>query len=566
MPSLEEIYSSRPFRTRNADEYELENILDLFVDPTDGLNRPFDYENIIVKGKMGSGKTMYLRANHAYYLYTLVADLMSGNDIILPIYINLSECQNISDAIEIYEAIIYKIVLEMFEVCGSLSSAKKMAEIHRGFQNLGIQLPGKKGLNEVYKRLNLMTADEYVETVGREVNTEGNVAYKFVNLCKKFVKNYQIEVKRNGKPKFEDVIKTYEKIIKPFSGKILILLDEVSSLKRGFFKEENGAISQFEVLMNQLRTLPFVRVKVAIYPFDICDLLMETRYGDNVQLDSDIKERDYEVFFNKTLTLVEKYLETALDKKISVEELFDIEHENMCAIEQLIYACSGNMRRLVHLLDLTMESAYKRSNGKEKIRKEDAIEAICRQAQDCEDKFQISDKEWLSSIVKVCKNRVAYRFAFPNKTVSLTKYTNRSSEYNIINKIENGQGRKSSTYEFDYAYCVYKEIPTHYLKNTERLDKSRSRITGEVIKKVTKITDTLIQQAVIPGKIEGTITYVSDKRDCAYVTTNEDRQYFFMLRNIIEDDRGKALMLSKQVKFVPVESGEHSFAEEVEIL
>lgn len=134
MPSLEEIYSSRPFRTRNADEYELENILDLFVDPTDGLNRPFDYENIIVKGKMGSGKTMYLRANHAYYLYTLVADLMSGNDIILPIYINLSECQNISNAIEIYEAIIYKIVLEMVEVCGSLSSAKKMAEIHRGFK------------------------------------------------------------------------------------------------------------------------------------------------------------------------------------------------------------------------------------------------------------------------------------------------------------------------------------------------------------------------------------------------------------------------------------------------
>lgn len=566
MPSLEEVYISRPFRTRNADEYELENILDIFVDPTDGLNRPFDYENIIVKGKMGSGKTMYLRANLAYYLYTLVADLIADNDIILPIYINLSECQNISDAIEIYEAIIYKIVLEMVEVCGSLSSAKKMAEIHRGFQNLGAQLPGKKGLNEVYKRLKLMTADEYVETVGREINTEGNVAYKFINLCKKAINNYQIEVKRCGKPQFEDIIRTYEEIIKPFSGKILILLDEVSSLKRSFFREDNGTSSQFEILMNQLRTLPFVRVKVAIYPFDICDLLMETRYGDNVQLDSDIKNRDYDVFFNKTITLVEKYLENALDKKVPIEELFDIEHENMGAIEQLIYASSGNMRRLIHLLDLAMESAFKRSNGKDKIKKEDVIEAICRQAEDCENRFQISDKEWLTSIVKVCRNRTAYRFTFPNRTVSLTKYTNRSSEYNIINKIENGQGRRSSTYEFDYAYCVYKEIPTHYLKNTERLDKNRSRETGEVIKKVTKITDTLIQQAVIPGKMEGTITYVNDKRDCAYVTTNDDRQYFFMQRDVIEDDRGKVLMISKQVKFVPVERGEHSFAEEVEIL
>lgn len=28
---LEKIYLSRPFKTRNADEYDLENILDLFI-------------------------------------------------------------------------------------------------------------------------------------------------------------------------------------------------------------------------------------------------------------------------------------------------------------------------------------------------------------------------------------------------------------------------------------------------------------------------------------------------------------------------------------------------------
>lgn len=69
---LSQIYYSRPFRTRNADEFDLENILDLFIDPTDGLIGPFDFANVIVKGKMGSGKTMYLRANYAYYLHTLV--------------------------------------------------------------------------------------------------------------------------------------------------------------------------------------------------------------------------------------------------------------------------------------------------------------------------------------------------------------------------------------------------------------------------------------------------------------------------------------------------------------
>lgn len=62
------IYKSRPFKVRNADEYDLSTVLDLFVDPTESLYNPFDYENVIVKGRMGTGKTMYLRANHAFYL------------------------------------------------------------------------------------------------------------------------------------------------------------------------------------------------------------------------------------------------------------------------------------------------------------------------------------------------------------------------------------------------------------------------------------------------------------------------------------------------------------------
>jgi hypothetical protein len=52
------LYECRPFKIRNADEYDLDIILDLFVDPTDGLVSPFDYENAIIKGRMGSGKTM----------------------------------------------------------------------------------------------------------------------------------------------------------------------------------------------------------------------------------------------------------------------------------------------------------------------------------------------------------------------------------------------------------------------------------------------------------------------------------------------------------------------------
>ena len=36
---LENVYHSRPFKIRNADEFDIENILDLFIDPTDLILR-----------------------------------------------------------------------------------------------------------------------------------------------------------------------------------------------------------------------------------------------------------------------------------------------------------------------------------------------------------------------------------------------------------------------------------------------------------------------------------------------------------------------------------------------
>jgi hypothetical protein len=105
---LREIYYSRPFAIRNADEYDLSAILDLFVDPTESLHSPFDYENVIVKGRMGTGKTMYLRANHAFYLYNIVPSLLNEVTVILPIYIRLSDFQHLSSAEDIYRSIIIK--------------------------------------------------------------------------------------------------------------------------------------------------------------------------------------------------------------------------------------------------------------------------------------------------------------------------------------------------------------------------------------------------------------------------------------------------------------------------
>jgi hypothetical protein len=125
--NIEEIFKTRPFKIRNADEYDLANILNLFVSPTEGLSSPFDYENTIIKGRMGSGKTMYLRANHAYYISALVPSLIEpDNELILPVFIRLNDFQHISKPEQVYRAIILKIVEELSSIFLHLEKRKKI--------------------------------------------------------------------------------------------------------------------------------------------------------------------------------------------------------------------------------------------------------------------------------------------------------------------------------------------------------------------------------------------------------------------------------------------------------
>ena len=72
-----DIYAARPFKARNAEDFELSRILDVFVSPLSDGRNPFDYENSIVKGGMGSGKSIFLKANYAYFLYSILPCLQA---------------------------------------------------------------------------------------------------------------------------------------------------------------------------------------------------------------------------------------------------------------------------------------------------------------------------------------------------------------------------------------------------------------------------------------------------------------------------------------------------------
>ena len=176
------IFKKRPFKTRNADEYNLSDILSLFVNPIVGLSSPLDFENSIVKGRMGSGKTMYLRANYAYYLYNLVPSILEDQELILPVFVWLSDFQHLKDPSEIYNALIIKIVEELSTIYLKLQDAKYMAVVHHGMKKIKSDIYFDDKIETASKHLLKLGADEYIEKITNEFKANGKMTYKFFEI------------------------------------------------------------------------------------------------------------------------------------------------------------------------------------------------------------------------------------------------------------------------------------------------------------------------------------------------------------------------------------------------
>ena len=361
----------------------------------------------------------------------------------------------------------------------------------------------------------------------------------------------------------------YSNLLEDHGGKILLLIDEAGSLDNKFFREERGSTAYFEILMNQFRTASFIRTKIAVYPNSYSDMLTETRYGNIVKLENYVKdEREYGVFREKALKIIESYINSDADQETLLEPgaIFQIDNDVRPAdsIEQIAFASNGNMRRLINILDLSMAEAYKRHPDFLFVDKTDAVEAIMEHASTIESLFTADEKIFLQKIADACRSRSTYRFRFPAMSPVLYKYTNKSQEYNLINIDEVGTGRRGNTYSCDYAYCVYKNIPSHYIKDSQKIDRERSLSDGVWINRVTQLNQEIIEQAELPGKIEGEIEYM--RENSGFIKGDDGEQYFFMKSYFIETDQNKSIFVGKKLKFYPSKLEDTKMAINIEVL
>lgn len=563
---MEDLFKKRPFKTRNADEYNLSDILSLFVNPINGLSSPVEFENSIVKGRMGSGKTMYLRANFAYYLFNIVPNLIQEQELILPVFVKLSDFQHLKEPSEIYRSLIIKIVEELSTIYLKLQDAKEMANIHLGMKRIKGDIYFSEKIRNTSKQLLQLGSEEYIQKINIEFGLQSKMSFKFLEASANFKKNEILEIKQKRNPGINDIVIAYETLLKDTGGKILLLIDEAGSLDKSFFRTDSGE-SFFEILMNQLRTADFIRTKVAIYPNSYSDILTETRYGDVITLEENIDTLEsYKLFRKKVEGVIENYLNIDFESPIiKMSDVFDCDNlENGDCIEELINGSGGNYRRLIQLLDSAMNESYKVNQGNEKVSYFDSISALKRHCESLLGLYSDIEKEYLLNLAKACKSRSTYRFKYPNNAQILYKYLTKSQEFNLVKVVDAGSGRKGTTYAFDYSYCVLQEIPTHYINGTEKIDRQRSLISGIWITRITNINEEIIAQSEIPNKIEGEITYLSN--DKGFVKSDDGIEYFFTKQYIIESDINKHIWLGKRLRFNPSLIGDTRMASEIEII
>lgn len=566
--SIEQLFQDRPFKIRNADEYDVANILNLFVSPTEGLTTPFDYENTIIKGRMGSGKTMYLRANHAYYLAALVPSIIEkDSELILPVFIRLNDFQHISKSEDIYRAIIVKIIEELTAIYLHLENAKELADLHAGMRLLPDVFLRAHKLSSTMKQLAKLGSDEYIERVSSELGLKGAAKPRFFELSAEWKKTNFSELKGKPNPGIKDIEECYNNLLEDQSGKILLLIDEAGSLDKNFFKDSESAPCSFEIIMNQFRTASFIRTKIAVYPNSYSDMLTETRYGDVVMLEDTVSDEiGYRRYRDTAYHIIENYLNpySYIESINRPEEVFELTQDGIHgdALEQIMYASNGNMRRLIQLLHMVMNMAYSENSCAIKVNKSHALNALRQHASRTELLFNEQEKEFLNKITAVCKARGAFKFKFPN--VPLYKYTGKSQEYNLISVEHLGSGRRSTVYSVDYSYAVLRELPTHRFADSEKVYHERSMDLGKWISRVAIISQELIDHASLPGKIEGVIEYL--RGDSGFINSDSEEQFFFMKRDIIDADRNKPIMQGKRVRYYPTNIDEVKMACLIEIL
>lgn len=546
------------FKIYNADDFNFDQVMDFFVNPLNIETDPFAYENSIIKGKMGSGKTMYLKANYSIYKYCVVESIAKNLPIVIPIYVKLSDYAATKEPEQLYKQILKRLIKELTIAYRDLEKTEKLTKIHHAITKLPSEKLNSGKLSLIDKALIKMNVKEYKEYVKETVGVDGSYEHSYFKASANFEKEKYVEISKDTSADFEMLQDAFESILDKDTDRILFLFDEAGSITSNFFKpQDNLDESYFMILMNQLRTLNGASTKIAIYPDSDADVLKNIKFGRETLLTNNIYSKDgYDQFRVKILELLERYLNSV---SLKVDEVFDRNSSGYNdSIEQLIFASNGNFRSFIHFTNEVLNF----SNSDNLITKDDVFQQFSRFSDQTLMGLNEADRVFISKIlVGIRSKKSTYRFKYVYQSYKLQKFIDKKDPTSLIRIIDSSAKKHGITYCFNYPFSVGSNIATHYLIGSEGIDYNRSYSTGVWTTRVYSVpkTDTGVEDSI---NLIGNVVFTHNNE--WHVLCDNDVTYFLTISNIISAN--KTPEIGDLIEFKPYCIDDKYYCQQAKIL
>ena len=541
-----------PFVFNSAESLDDASILQLFVADPDSSLAAFSFNvNNIIRGAYGCGKTMCLRAVEAFAMSQMLIDIVdTGRTGVLPVLVNLADVGHLAESEHIYHAILHQVFLAL----GSLGRrVRQYVEVGGWFTPFR---DWRKALTEsgIYAG-----DDRYDSYPALEI--EDRVRKAFAPESKQpassLLSALATAATREKFLAITDLNRVHADLLAPYCDRLLLLVDEFGSLQPDFYVTKGAASSRYETLMNQLRTSQHVFYKICVYPGHYSDALQETRYGTRINLDYPIADlgalQRYEVISRNVLWKYIHATQNETDKR-TLSDFIELSPEpaamsevSYCArgpasaFEQLCLGSLGVMRRLFTLSSKTMLMAASRNPVKvNRMVVQQRLETF---GAELIERHTPTERNQLKEISAVCKAAGTYKFSAEIDTRSLLKpFLSKTEQDSVLAVLESRSGRP--VYQFDYAYCVANQLPTHAHPDSKEDCPARTLTHGAWIDSVEDVTETVLN---ISGLTRGVIVRYLPERQFGFIIFGSDEpEAFFHLNDIIEWDDATELDLDKR--------------------
>lgn len=539
-----------PFPFLGADQYPEEQVLSLFEIDRESTIRAFSLQNSIIEGSYGTGKTMLLKAIYAFHYSKLIVDLAEKKRAeVVPIYLKFSDLPYGSETI--YKDLILYIYKKVLDTRFLIHSFLKDSSWFLKFRDWLNRLTAS-GIFSEDKRYSELSSDTVTKRVSKIFKTEGEIGYEWLNkLGVAYEKNYESEIVKKPLPNILDIENLYNSHFSDICDRILLLIDEVDTLPAiAFSKNETSNLSIYETLFNQLRTNKYLLYKIAVYPGTESSKQVEgSRIGTRIKLGFDVKDIDeFSTARDFFFRILKSYLSFCAETEIDPKKIFFLQYvrnPNEYAhrvrkvdserygdsLEQLVIGSKGIVRRFIKLAGDSMIETINKKRRNLLVSKYDVYDAMRNFGKELIERLHENERVLLDRIAFYAIQHKVFRFRVPGNEEYIYKMYDKAKQDNVLYPILD-QDRKGTTYifEFDYCYCIYRNVPTHFFLNAEKINKERSLVNGKWIVRPIDIPKNIIN---LEARIEGKIKNYNKKEGWGFIYYLPTKDLFFHKVNVI---------------------------------